>query len=171
MLWKKIFHLCVCVCYTAKASLEQRGSFVSLSSKQSCQSLWNTKLLIGPALRFPPGSETVISRPLLASQEQTRVPPAKLASLGLFTRAQTHTHLFFLVMVELGTIEKIRELLTFYRHAIDCWALAKINEKEMTTCEATRLPDASNMSGKQSASLRQHSQMQQSQLWGSSWCQ
>lgn len=85
--------VCVCVLYCQNFPGAER-IFVSLSSKQSCQSLWNTKLLIGLALCFLPASETVISRPVLASQEQTRVPPAKLASL-YSTDTHTHTHLLF----------------------------------------------------------------------------
>lgn len=64
--------LCVCVCVLLHYQRFPGGGkiSVSLSSHTSCQVLWNTKLLIGPALGFPPGSETVISGPLLGSQRE-----------------------------------------------------------------------------------------------------
>lgn len=62
--------MCVCVCVLPCCQSFPGGKriYVGLSSDTSCQILWNTKLLIGPALGFLPRRETVMSGLLLCSQ-------------------------------------------------------------------------------------------------------
>lgn len=62
--------LCICVLLYCQRFPGGEKISVSLSSHTSCQIYGNTKLLIGPALGFPPGSETAISGPPLGSERE-----------------------------------------------------------------------------------------------------